>query len=424
MRELFDFKKKSFAVYGLGLTGKSVVSFLKKNKALKIYTWDDHLFKSNLKLKNKFKDNLNIADYIVISPGVNMFKSKFKKDLYKNKKKIISDIDLFFLKNNVKKSIIITGTNGKSTTCSLIHHILQKNKIRNKLVGNIGKPILNVNFNKKEIYVIEASSFQLEYSQFIKPYVAAILNISKDHLDWHGTKKRYISAKIKIFKNQSKNDIAFLSNKNLKKIYKKKNYLGKLKFVEDIPFKAQKINNNYLQLEMNRENIKFAYFITKIFKINKKNFLKSIITFKGLVHRHEVFFKFRNFTFINDSKATSFESTSYALKSNKNIIWIMGGQPKKNDKMNMSMYKKKIIKAFIIGKHVNFFSRQIKNKVKYEVTNNLKTTVKKIFKSLQGKNKLTILFSPASASYDQFKNFVQRGEKFKNLVRYNAKKFN
>ena len=77
MRELFDFKKKSFAVYGLGLTGKSVVSFLKKNKALKIYTWDDHLFKSNLKLKNKFKDNLNIADYIVISPGVNMFKSIF-----------------------------------------------------------------------------------------------------------------------------------------------------------------------------------------------------------------------------------------------------------------------------------------------------------------------------------------------------------
>ena len=126
-----------------------------------------------------------MVDYIVISPGINLYRSKFKKLLLKNKKKIITDLDLFFLKNNVKKSIMITGTNGKSTTCSLIHHILKKNKIKNKLAGNIGKPILSVKFTENEIYIIEASSFQLEYSKFIRPYCAAILNITQDHLDWH-----------------------------------------------------------------------------------------------------------------------------------------------------------------------------------------------------------------------------------------------
>ena len=170
MRESFNFKNKSFAVYGLGLTCKSTINFLKKNKANQIFKWDDKLLKSNFNLKNKFKKNLDLVNYIVISPGINVKRSEFKKILFKNKKKIITDLDLFFLKNTVKKSILITGTNGKSTTCSLVHHVLKKNKIPNKLAGNIGKPILDLKFSEKEIYIIEASSFQLEYSQFLKPY--------------------------------------------------------------------------------------------------------------------------------------------------------------------------------------------------------------------------------------------------------------
>ena len=224
MYNSFNFNGKSFAVYGLGLTGKSVVNFLKKNKVNKISIWDDNLLKNNLILKRNFKNRLNTANYIVLSPGINIQKSKFKKQLLKNKKKIITDLDLFFLKNNVKKSIVITGTNGKSTTCSLIHHIFKKNKIKNRLAGNIGKPILDLEFKKDCVYVIEASSFQLEYSSFIKPYCAALLNITKDHLDWHGTKKKYMMSKIKIFNNQTKNDIAFLNDINLKRIYKKKTF--------------------------------------------------------------------------------------------------------------------------------------------------------------------------------------------------------
>tara|TARA_B100001057_G_scaffold473448_1_gene537934 strand:- start:1603 stop:2877 length:1275 start_codon:yes stop_codon:yes gene_type:complete len=423
MQESFNFKKKSFAVYGLGLTGKSVVNFLKKNKANKIFTWDDNSIKANLKLKTKFKFCLNLVDYIIISPGINILKSKFKKILIKNKKKIITDLDLFFLKNNVKKSVVVTGTNGKSTTCSLIHHILTKNKIKNELAGNIGRPILDLKFIKNQVYIIEASSFQLEYSKFIKPYCAAILNISQDHLEWHGSKKKYVMSKMKIFKNQTRDDIAFLNDLNLKKIYRSNKFFGKLISIKKNPIKLKDIHNRYLQLETNTNNILFAYFITKLFKINKNNFLTSLKSFKGLSHRHEIFFKFGSNTFINDSKATSFESTKCALKSNNNIIWITGGQPKKNDKINIDQFRKKIVKAYIIGNHTNFFIKKIRKKIKFEVTKNLKVTVNKIFKFLNKKQKLIILFSPASASYDQFKNFVERGEKFKNLVKYNAKKF-
>ena len=147
-------------------------------------------------------------------------------------------------------------------------------------------------------------------------------------------------------------------------------------------------------------------------------------TFSGLPHRHEIFLKLGKSTFINDSKATSFESTKYALSSNKNIVWITGGLPKKSDKIKINKFKKKIIKAYIIGEHKSFFVKYLRNKIKYEIVKNLKVAVSRIFKSFQKEKKITFLFSPASASYDQFKNFVERGEKFKHLVNGYAKKFN
>jgi len=424
MLESYNFKGKSFAVYGFGLTGKSVVNFLKKNKVKKIFIWDDYLFKRNFELKKNFETKLNDVNYIILSPGINIKKTKFKKLLLKNKKKIITDLDLFFLKNNVKRSIVITGTNGKSTTCSLIHHILKINKIKNELAGNIGKPILKLKFDKNFVYVIEASSFQLEHSKFVKPYCAAILNISQDHLDWHGTKKNYINSKLKIFNNQTKNDVAFLNDINLKKIYKRKNFQGKLKFIPKDTVRFEDTSNRYLRLEANKDNVTFAYYIAKLFQINKKDFCKSLESFSGLSHRHEIFLKLGKSTFINDSKATSFESTHYALKSNSNIVWITGGQPKKNDKIKIDQFKKKIIKAYIVGRHKNFFIKYLNHKIQYEITKNLKVAVDRIFKSFEKKKKFTYLFSPASASYDQFKNFVERGDKFKNLVKHHAKKFN
>ena len=224
-------KNSSFAIYGLGLSGISTLKFLKNKNKNKIYTWDDSLSDKNKKKFNLFKKSLDKVDYIVVSPGINIQKTKLKLKLSKNKKKIITDLDLFYMQKKPVKSIVITGTNGKSTTCKLIQHIFRSNKLDVQLGGNIGKPILDLKIKKKSIIIIEASSFQLAQSKFIKPNLAAILNITSDHLDWHNTLKGYKNSKFKIFLNQDHKDVAILNNKKLINLFIKKNFLSKLKII-------------------------------------------------------------------------------------------------------------------------------------------------------------------------------------------------
>ena len=142
-------------------------------------------------------------------------------------------------------------------------------------------------------------------------------------------------------------------------------------------------------------------------------------------HRHEIFLKKNKITFINDSKATSFESTRYALKNNNNIYWIFGGLPKIRDKFNFKGIGSNIIKSFIIGKKISYFRNQLKKKIKYKISFNLDNAIKDVFKELllTKNNKATVLFSPASASYDQFNNFEDRGNQFKKATKAYAKKF-
>ena len=169
----------------------------------------------------------------------------------------------------------------------------------------------------------------------------------------------------------------------------------------------------------------FVLALSKCLKISEKSFIKSLNTFKGLPHRYEVFLKKKNFIFINDSKATSFQSSKLALQNSKNIFWIVGGLPKKNDKIKLNDIKNNIIKSYIIGKNTNFFKKQIKNRVNYSVSKTLKESLIQIFKDIRHcKNRdNTILLSPSAASYDQYLNFEKRGEEFKKLSRYYARKF-
>ena len=215
-------KEHSFLVYGLGLSGCSVVRFFKKKNFLNFKIFDDkhkNLFRQ-YRTKNLNK-TLEQVDYIVLSPGISLSKNK---NLSKYKHKIITDIDLFYLTNDNFKSIVVTGTNGKSTTCKLLEHLLKKNNFKCFLGGNIGNPILSINnkrLNGNSFVIIEASSFQLFYSKFVRPDYAFFLNFSNDHLDWHGNMNAYLNAKLKIFQDQDKYQYA-LVNKNLKIILKKK----------------------------------------------------------------------------------------------------------------------------------------------------------------------------------------------------------
>jgi len=429
MSHTLNLKKFSFLVYGLGSTGHSVIKYFKKRRIHNFYVWDD-----NVKLRKKFgsknvvnlKNILKEVDYIVLSPGISLKNTKYKKNLIKFRKKIITDIDLLYLSNSKFKSIVVTGSNGKSTTCKIIAHLLKKNKFHVELGGNIGTPVLNLKIKKNIFFVIEASSFQLSHSKFIHPNYAILLNITNDHLDWHGSMQDYIKSKFKIFDLQKKNNFA-LVNDNFKNIFKRKKYLSKLvsfKFKDYKKIKF-KINNKYLKSSTNDENMNFVYALAKILKINNHSFIKSMSSFVGLPHRYEIFFKRKGITFINDSKATSLQATKFALASSKNIYWILGGLPKDKDKIDLKYIKNNIIKSYIIGKNIIFFKKQLQNKVKFSVTKNLKNAIISALKDIKLLKKInnTILLSPGAASFDQFKNFENRGNEFKKLSILYAKKF-
>ena len=422
-----NLKDLNFLVYGLGLTGRSVVNFLKRNKIANFKVWDD---KNKSLYRDKRPQDIYKAfketNYIILSPGISFNNSKYKKELVKYRKKIITDIDLIFLTKKNFKSIVVTGTNGKSTTCKIIEHVLKKNKFNVILGGNIGVPILNLRIKKKDFLIIEASSYQLEYSKFVCPDFALLLNISNDHLDWHGNMNNYINSKLKVFSLQKKSQFSLLNN-NLEKKFKNQNFLGKLIIPKIKNYRRLKkeIKNFYIKSEINDENVSFAFELSKLLKIKEKSFIKSLNTFVGLNHRYEVFMKKKNIIFINDSKATSFEPAKFALKNTQNAFWIAGGLPKKNDKFYLNKLKKNIIKCYLIGDHINFFKKQVKDKIKYTVSKNLRNAIIQIIKDVKSLKlaKSSIILSPAAASFDQFQNFEERGKEFKKLSNYYARKY-
>ena len=221
------FIKKKILIYGLGKSGLSSYHFLKKNNNL--YLYDDTKVIKNKRIKKIFIKPENISknnfDFIVISPGININQCPLKNFLKKNLKKIITDLDIFYSHYYKNRNITITGTNGKSTTAKILFDILKNQKFDVRLTGNIGNPILaEKKITSKTIFVIEASSYQIEYSKRFKANYALILNITPDHLERHRTFINYVKSKFKLFSNQTKQDYSFfdIKNKYLKKEIKKK----------------------------------------------------------------------------------------------------------------------------------------------------------------------------------------------------------
>ena len=210
------FQNKKILIYGYGKTGKSAFNFLKTKNNLKVF--DDNLPLTNLPYNKKFNrgsDRVRNFDHVLLSPGINYRKCLLSNEIIKNKEKIISDLDVFYKSFPENFFITITGTNGKSTTCKLLYQVLKSQGIHTKLVGNIGKSILsNYHFTKKTLFVVEASSYQIEYSKYYKTNFAAILNVSVDHLERHGNFKNYVKSKIKLILMQNKSSYAFIENKN------------------------------------------------------------------------------------------------------------------------------------------------------------------------------------------------------------------
>ena len=415
---MVEFKNKKILVYGFGRSGKSCLNYLKKDNIVKIY--DDKLKKLPKKFKiSRFKLKKTKFDFIVLSPGINKDVCNLKKFLLINKSKIISDLDIFYFKNIQNLKICITGTNGKSTTSKIIHKILKNAGLDARLVGNIGQPILNEKkITKKTVFVVEISSYQIEYSKYFKSDIAAILNIFPDHLDRHKTFSNYRKIKFKLIKNLRPGGTGIIeknifSNKNIKQKKTKTtiikiNSSSKNKIID----KNKTISNDMVQ------NFNFAIYISKLLKIEKKIIKKTINNFKGLPFRQEIIYQNKKVMIMNDSKSTSFSSSLNILKSFKNIHWILGGLAKKGDKLNLSDKFQKNIKYYIYGKDRSFFINQLNYKNNIYNFKNLNDALKKtIINCLNQKNRQNIIFSPAAASFDQFKNFEDRGIYFNKLVK-------
>ena len=422
------FFNKSFLIYGLGKSGISSFLFLKKNNKVDVY--DDNkpsinkkIKKSVIKLNEVYKNNY---DFIVISPGIDIKKCELKSYLKKNLTKIVTDLDVFYNKYGNNKNITITGTNGKSTCAKLIYNILKDHKRDVRLVGNIGNPVLSErNISLKTIFVIEASSYQIDYSKFFKAKYAAILNITPDHLERHGNFNNYVKAKFKLIQNQEKKSFSFVefNNPHINKLIEKIKLNSKIIKIKknSITAKLNYIKNSFFLTKGNIQNLSFALSIIKKLKLNEKKTFKTINKFKGLKFRQEIIFKSKNLTVINDSKATSFSSSENILKSLKNVYWILGGIPKKGDKFQMNRKECNSFKAYIFGNNKSFYIKNLRSKLEIENFKNLNFALKKVVSDIRLSkrtlNHKTILFSPSGASFDSFRNFEDRGKNFNKLVK-------
>ena len=416
-------------IVGRGKTGISAENYCKRNN-INYTFWDD---KTNTKadIANKL-ENIN---FLIISPS---FTKEHPLLIIASDKKIpcYTDIDIFVQNNPNKKIIGITGTNGKSTTTALIHHLFNQKDLTTYMGSNIGIPVLDLK-NDGDFYVLELSSYQLELSHPINLEIGILLNITPDHLEWHKTLENYIRAKKKIFE-KCKHIILGIDDPITKKIYEELKAEGKNVITVSTTQKADfyfknntlmhdneeifNIENLLLKGVHNFQNILVSIATAKLCGIKTNDIIKKLQTFKGLEHRQELVEKIDDITFINDSKATNAEATKHSLNAYKDyeIHWILGGLSKEEGIDPLTTYFNNIKHAYLIGDSTNAFSKILsKNNVQHKKSENLKNALQHAYKNAlrsDAHKQKVILLSPACASFDQFKNFEERGNAFKKVV--------
>ena len=426
--------KNLTGILGLGISGLAAFEFLRKqNKNIVIY---DDKIKPNLKFKKYWKNYLNWdwnnLSKIIISPGIKI-SGKNRHPIVKlaknHKVELQNEIELYFEQKPQSIIIGITGTNGKSTLASLISHILSENKLKNIICGNYGNPACLVNPLDKNIVIVELSSYQLLSIPSLKIDFGIITNISNDHLDYHGDFDAYLNTKLRLIEAIKDNGYLVINHKD---VFLKNKITQKLKNIKNfnvINTYGREIKCNNLLGEHNRILFEISFLISKRIGIEESSIKSSILNFTPLPHRMEVVYKSSYLEIINDSKATNGESASAALKSYQNIHWIAGGLEKKDGLGKAINHLNQVEAIYLFGSSQKRFYKELKEtnfKKKIFLFNNLRELIKYVFEkiSIIKNNKSTILFSPAAASFDEYKNFEERGEMFKKEVYKQLKSIN
>lgn len=444
-------------VFGAGLSGIGAKQLLEKN-GFDVYLVDDKIGISS-KEGIKILNNEDI-EFIVKSPGIS-WQVELLKVAKEKEIKIISEIDLAYkYMNKSIKIISITGTNGKTTTATKIFELLEFAGKKVKLAGNAGFSFAKLVADEEDLeyVVLELSSYQLENNPQIHSNIAGIINLTPDHLARYKNVEEYYITKFNIFEKQSEKDFALINlddkeflnlyeNKNLKeKIKAKKIYLSKKKkgnvfvdngsifvmknlentiettneIIENIAEKIIDVKDLALKGIHNLENMLFTISVGKILEIENEKIVQFLKTTKALEHRLENFYVKDNTVFINDSKGTNVESTLKAIDSFENkIILILGGDDKKvSNKELVKKIKEKVSFVYLIGVNASILINDME-KIGYKNYKNLET-LENVINYLQEKEDFTedktILLSPATSSWCQFKNFEHRGNTFKKLV--------
>ena len=422
-------KDQTIAILGLGRSGQAACHALVKAGAI-VVGHDDGADLNNIDLP---KDAAIMSpndwpwdqlDAIIISPGI---PHQFPKPHPVAKKAmdlgipVLSDIEMLMQAKPAAKIIGITGTNGKSTVVTLIDHLMRSAGIKTALGGNIGFAALGLTDPGKDgVIILELSSYQLETTPSLTLDAGAVINITPDHLDRHGGWQGYVAAKAKLVKAVKPEGLTVLGQQGAAaQLAKMASSAVMMADPETAPDRSAcpALNGPH-----NALNTAIACNIARFFGVEDDAINSALDDFKGLPHRMETVATIDHISFINDSKATNGDAAAEALKTFDHIYWIAGGDAKDDGLGIAADYLNHVRHAYMIGASAEQFAEQIKERCPVEISQDLETATHTAFQDAQkdtqsgGAKDITILLSPAAASFDQFKNFEMRGEKFRQIA--------
>lgn len=435
-------RSKKHLVVGLGKTGTETCRFLMRRdvplKAIDSKGADEmspevnELVMQGLDVENgpHSTEQFEWADTVILSPGVS-FNTPVIKEFINSDKEIISEIE--FSSRLIEKPVIgITGSNGKTTTSTLLADVMKENGFSVFLGGNIGTPLVTIadSYHQYDYIILELSSFQLQGTKEFKPHIATILNISQNHLDHHADFDEYLRSKLMIFSNQDENDWAVYNRENktfgasVDRTRTRKITLGTNK-ESDIYRSGSKIHTDSYTYDMsgikllgehNLENIMTVIAIAHITGCEPEITARTINSFEPLPHRTELLRIYKGAKIYNDSKSTTPDSTLRALRSiDTPVILILGGRDKGlNYSVLQDQIKNRVRHLVLYGEAKNVLKQQLCCGVQTTIADTLEEATKKAASVLNEGD--TILFSPACSSFDMFSSYIERGKEFKRIV--------
>ncbi len=453
MIDVVAYSDQTVAVLGLGRSGLAAARALVRGGS-DVWAWDDDDVArtaaqgAGLTLVDLEGCNWNQVAALVLSPGIPHTHPTPHPVAERARAvgcPIIGDIELLYRTQPGAAYIGITGTNGKSTTTALLGHVMEACGREVQVGGNLGTPVVNMQpLGEGGTYVLEMSSYQLELTDQAVFDVAALINITPDHLDRHGGMDGYVAAKRRIFQGQKAGHTAVIGidEARSRAVYEELKGHSAARIVpvsavgeaaggvyvvdgilhDDLSDQAVQV------LEMaaaetlpgvhNHHNAAIAYACARSAGLDPREIAKAMLRFPGLPHRQERVAELHGILFVNDSKATNAEAAARALDSYDAIYWIAGGLSKEGGLKGIEPHLGHVRHAFLIGEAEGEFLEHLRNKVPTELCGNLETAVARAYltaiqEHLPG---AVVLLSPAAASFDQFKNFEMRGEVFRILV--------